>query len=62
MNEIKVWLPNYLNLTEKNEIVWAGNDKLPEGTVLHPYQFPTLQTLNPNHISDKIKQVNQKFF
>ena len=49
--ELKVWIPKYLKIDQNYQLVWCGDENLPVGTILQPYDSLTIQTLTFQNLS-----------
>ena len=49
--ELKVWLPKYLKIDPNYQLVWNGEENLPIGTILQPYDSLAIQTITFQNIS-----------
>ena len=57
--EVKLWVPDFLKIDPGNQLIWDGPENVPVGSVLYPYQSPTLQTLKYSKIEEIPSQVKK---
>ena len=48
--ELKVWLPKYLKIDQNYQLVWNGEENLPIGTILQPYDSLAFQAITFQNI------------